>query len=322
MKRQQLRVFILFGLVILLMGGCSKEQPLSEIVSKISTEKTKDASGNEKEIAEVAGEYSGELYEVIENNQPEFSKEEKKNTQAFENYSSLDSLGRCGVAFANICKETMPKKKRGVIGQIKPSGWHTVKYNIVDGKYLYNRCHLIGYQLTGENANEENLITGTRYFNVEGMLPFEDEVADYVEQTDNHVLYRVTPVYDKDALVASGVQMEGYSVEDKGKGICFNVFVHNVQPGVQIDYETGESELNDEQGKDVFLQNENTVQEKGLSLQNEKDITFIINKNTRKFHKPNCSSVEETLPKNRKSFRGSQNELIEQGYVACGRCKP
>lgn len=152
-------------------------------------------------------------------------------------------MGRCGVAFANICIDIMPTEERGEIGMIKPSGWHTVKYDVVDGKYLYNRCHLIGYQLAGENANPKNLITGTRYLNVEGMLPFENEVADYVKESNNHVLYRVTPIFESDNLVASGVQMEAYSVEDNGEGICFNVFCYNVQPGIVIDYATGESYL-------------------------------------------------------------------------------
>lgn len=188
-------------------------------------------------------EYQGEPYCTVNDNKPEFSDEEKTNTEAFETYSPLDGLGRCGVASANICPELMPTKKRGEIGKVKPSGWHTVKYDVVDGKYLYNRCHLIGYQLAGENANEKNLITGTRYLNVDGMLPFEDKVADYVKESGNHVLYRVTPVYEGTNPVAEGVQMEAYSVEDKGKSISFNVFVFNVQPGVVIDYSNGESHL-------------------------------------------------------------------------------
>ncbi|MET0016373.1 DNA/RNA non-specific endonuclease [Oscillibacter sp.] len=162
---------------------------------------------------------------------------------AFETYSPLDSLGRCSVAYANVCTETMPTEERSEIGQIKPSGWYTVKYDNVDGKYLYNRCHLIGYQLTAENANEKNLITGTQYLNVEGMLPFENMVADYVKETSNHVLYRVTPVFEGNSLVASGVLMEAESVEDKGAGVCFNVYCYNNQPGVTIDFATGESWL-------------------------------------------------------------------------------
>jgi len=187
--------------------------------------------------------YNEEPYVELNDNVPNFTTREKNNTKAFENYHRLDVLGRCGTAYANICKELMPTENRGAIGMVKPSGWNTVKYDVVDGKYLYNRCHLIGFQLAGENANKKNLITGTRYLNVDGMLPFEDEVADYVKDTDHHVLYRVTPVFKGDNLVAEGVEMEAYSVEDKGRGICFHVFVYNVQPGVTIDYATGESRL-------------------------------------------------------------------------------
>ncbi|MCH5267161.1 MAG: DNA/RNA non-specific endonuclease [Lachnospiraceae bacterium] len=202
-----------------------------------------DADSAEQTIRKSHEEYTGEPYGILNDNQPEFTEKEKKNTKAFETYTRLDKLGRCGVAYANICEEIMPTEKRGAIGSVKPSGWHTVKYDVVDGKYLYNRCHLIGFQLAGENANKKNLITGTRYLNVDGMLPFEDDVADYVKESGNHVLYRVTPVYEGDNLLAEGVQMEAYSVEDAGEGICFNVFVYNVQPGVHIEYDTGESRL-------------------------------------------------------------------------------
>ena len=189
-------------------------------------------------------EYSGQPYVIINDNEPYFDKDDL-TTQAFEKYSSLDSLGRCGVAYANIGEETMPTEKRGNIGMIKPSGWQIKKYDFIDGKYLYNRCHLIGYQLSGENANEKNLITGTRYMNTEGMLPFENEVADYVKDTGNHVLYRVTPVFEGNHLVADGVLMEAMSVEDRGLDIEFNVFVYNVQPHVKIDYQTGKSSLDE-----------------------------------------------------------------------------
>ncbi len=170
--------------------------------------------------------FSDEPYVLLDDDQPSFSPEEL-TTLAFETYSPLDLLGRCGPAYANVCVDLMPTEERGAIGQVKPSGWQSVKYDFVDGKYLYNRCHLIGYQLAGENANEENLITGTRYLNVEGMLPFENQVADYVQETGNHVLYRVTPIYNGTDLVASGVQMEAYSVEDDGQGVCFHVYVYN-----------------------------------------------------------------------------------------------
>lgn len=187
--------------------------------------------------------YAGKPYTVIKDNVPDFTEEEKSCTQAFEYYGELDALGRCTVTFVNVCPQTQPTEKRGTIGQVRPSGWHTVKYNdLIDGNYLYNRCHLIGYQLTGENANISNLITGTRYLNVEGMLPFEDMVDDYVDETENHVLYRVTPIFKGDELVARGVRMEAWSVEDAGTGICFDVFCYNVQPGIVIDYATGDSQ--------------------------------------------------------------------------------
>lgn len=188
-------------------------------------------------------DYSGDPYVVLNDNWPEFDAEEL-TLEPFETYSRLDYLGRCSTAYANICLEIMPTEPRGDIGQVKPSGWQTVKYDCVDGKYLYNRCHLIGYQLAGENANERNLITGTRYMNVEGMLPFENMVAGYVEETGNHVLYRVTPVFEGTNLLASGVKLEAFSVEDEGEGICFNVYVYNVQPGITIDYATGDSREN------------------------------------------------------------------------------
>ncbi|MBO5837563.1 MAG: DNA/RNA non-specific endonuclease [Oscillospiraceae bacterium] len=187
--------------------------------------------------------FDGETaYVAINDNVPDFEESELV-TKSYEKYAPLDALGRCGVAMACVGQDIMPTEDRGSIGQVKPSGWHTVKYDIVDGKYLYNRCHLIGYQLTGENANKQNLITGTRYLNIEGMLPFEDMIADYVKETGNHVIYRVTPVFDGDDLVASGVQLEAISVEDDGEGICFNVYAYNAQPGVVIDYATGESKL-------------------------------------------------------------------------------
>ena len=248
--------------------------------------------------------YAGEPYVAIDDNQPDFS-EEDLTTESFESYSPLDSLGRCGAAYANVGVDLMPTEERGSIGQVQPSGWHTVKYDCVDGKYLYNRCHLIGYQLTGENANEENLITGTRYLNVDGMLPFENLVADYVQETANHVLYRVTPVFEGDNLVASGVQMEALSVEDGGEGICFNVYVYNVQPGVVIDYATGESALED-----------------GTAAGEGEAVTYILNTSSRKFHYPDCSGVANMSEANKETFTGSREELIAQGYAPCGQCNP
>lgn len=186
-------------------------------------------------------DYVDSSYIVLNNNEPNFD-DISKSGESFEVYSELDSLGRCGEAYASIGKDLMPSEPRGSIGSIKPTGWHTVKYDSIDGKYLYNRCHLIGYQLTGENANKNNLITCTRYMNVNGMLTFENKVANYIKSTGNHVLYRVVPIFEDDNLLASGVTMEAYSLEDNGEGVKFNVFVYNVQPGIIIDYKTGVSE--------------------------------------------------------------------------------
>lgn len=203
----------------------------------------KDNSNNTSDVISIPS-YDNEPYKEVNNNKPTFTDSEKELTEK-EEYSDLDSLGRVGVAFALISKSTMPTTKRGSIGMIKPAGWHTVKYDFVDGKYLYNRCHLIAHQLTGQNANPKNLMTCTRSMNVDGMLPFENKVANYIKETNNHVLYRVTPVFDGDNLVANGAYMEAYSIEDKGK-LSFNVYVYNVQKGVTIDYKTGESKLEEE----------------------------------------------------------------------------
>ncbi len=254
----------------------------------------------ERDMGEIPA-YTGKPYTVLQDNVPSFTQQEL-TTIAFEMYAPLDSLGRCGAAEACIGRELMPTEDRGSIGQVKPSGWQTVKYDFVDGKYLYNRCHLIGYQLTGENANEQNLITGTRYMNVQGMLPFEDMVADYIKESDNHVLYRVTPVYVGKELVARGVQMEALSVEDEGEGISFCVFVHNVQPGVEIDYTTGKSR-----------KAETTFQE---------EERYILNTNSHKFHRQDCQSVSDMKPENKQEYVGSRDDLIAMGYQPCGACKP
>ena len=249
-------------------------------------------------------DYSGTPYVVLHDNKPSFSQEDLTD-QSYEQYSELDELGRCGVAKACIGKDLMPTEDRGSIGQIKPSGWQTVKYDNVEGKYLYNRCHLIGFQLTGENANEKNLITGTRYMNTEGMLPFENMVADYIKETGNHVLYRVTPVFEADCLVANGVRMEAMSVEDSGDGISFHVYVYNVQPGIEISYSTGNSR----------------VAETDPSASGE-IVTFTLNTNNKKFHKETCSSVNEMKEENRETYKGTREDIIKQGYSPCGRCNP
>ena len=250
-------------------------------------------------------EYSGDPYVVVNNNVPFFS-EEDLEAEVFESYGDLDSLGRCTVAYSMVGTETMPTEERGNIGQVKPTGWHAVKYDNVDGKYLYNRCHLIGYQLTAENANVNNLITGTRYLNVQGMLPFENLTADYIKETGNHVLYRVTPVFEGDNLVASGVLMEGESVEDDGEAIQFCVYVYNVQPGIIIDYATGDSRLDDGTGG---------------SFQSARK-TYVLNTNSKTFHKPDCGSVGKIKDSNTQTFVGTREEAIKNGYSPCKSCNP
>ena len=262
------------------------------------------------DVAEVP-DYKGEPYVVLNDNEPDFA-EAELTTEAYEDYSSLDALGRCGEAEACIGEELMPTGERESISSVKPTGWVNEKYDSVDGGYLYNRCHLIGYQLSGENANEENLITGTRYMNVEGMLPFEDMVADYVHETDNHVMYRVTPVFEGDDLVASGVQMEAESVEDDGEGVSFNVYVYNVQPDITIDYATGENWETPENGTAGNLSSGDTSGQQ----------TYILNTNTRKFHLPDCSGAADIKGKNREEYTGTREELTSQGYEPCGRCHP
>lgn len=295
--------------------------------------------------------YDGKAYVAVNDNVPFFTEEELSST-SYETYGELDPLGRCTVCVASVGQDLMPVEERGNIGMVKPTGWHTVKYDFVDGKYLYNRCHLIGYQLTGENANEKNLITGTRYLNIEGMLPFENMVADYVKETNQHVMYRVTPVFEGDNLLAAGVLMEGKSVEDNGEGVLFCVFAYNVQPGVSIDYATGESSadgtiVNDtsaqeetQQPADNVQQEEtqqpadNNVQQKETqqpadtnvtqqeTSQSAETQTYVLNTNTHKFHKPGCYSVEKIKPENYAEFTGTREEAIAYGYDPCKNCNP
>ena len=267
---------------------------------------TSESTQNTTVTLDSIPEYSGSPYVAINDNQPSFTKDDY-TTKAFETYAELDKLGRCGVTYACVGVEIMPTEDRGSIGQVKPTGWVTAKYDFVDGKYLYNRCHLIGFQLTGENANTSNLITGTRYLNVQGMLPFENMVADYVKETENHVLYRVTPIFDGDNLVASGVQMEAWSVEDDGEGICFNVYCYNVQPGVKIDYATGESTLD-----------ETYTEEKEDDVNSSQ---FVLNTSSKKIHKPTCSGATGMSEKNKKTVNGTElKQYLNQGYEYCGTC--
>lgn len=296
-----LLIFFIVGSVPGLSGCSSKKAGNSGAAASVSAQ---------TDMASFA--YDGKPYVVINDNDPDFT-DADMTTTSFERYGELDGLGRCTTAFANIGKDLMPAEKRGPIGEVKPTGWQTAKYDNVDGKYLYNRCHLIGYQLTGENANEKNLITGTRYLNVDGMLPFENMVADYIKETNNHVLYRVTPVFSGDNLVASGVQMEAKSVEDNGDGILFNVYCFNAQPGIAIDYATGDSHQDDSIVADASKST--TAAEANVQ-------TYVLNTNTKKFHKESCNSAKSMEASNKKIYTGSRQEIIDMGYEACGVCKP
>lgn len=265
--------------------------------------------------------YDGSPYVEINNNVPLFTDSELTTT-SFESYNAYGSLDRAGVACANIGIDLMPTEERGSIGMVKPSGWHTVRYDgIVDGNYLYNRCHLIGYQLTGERDTYYNLITGTRYLNIEGMLPFENQVADYIKSTNHHVLYRVTPVYEGDNLVASGVFMEAKSVEDHGEGIQFYVYCYNVQPGIDIDYATGDSALIEqtEQPAPEAAAIPDTTAEETIT---EEQHTYVINTNTGKFHETWCSSVEQMAEHNKWVYTGTRDAVIAMHYDPCQRCNP
>lgn len=282
-------------------------------------------------------EYDGSPYAWINEDRPYFSDDKsyfgegKTLDTSFEYYSPLDDLGRCGTCVACIGKDIMPTEERGSIGMVKPSGWHTIRYDNVDGQYLYNRCHLIAYQLTGENANRSNLITGTRYMNIQGMLPREELVADYVKSTGNHVLYRVTPVFKGDDLVASGVIMEAKSVEDNGAGLEFNVYVYDEQPGIQIDHATGDSKSisgSEVTGSPYAVSSSGASSSSGAdkgstSSGTEAEKTdYIANTNTRKFHYPWCSSVKQMADHNKFEYKGNRQDLIDMGYEPCGNCQP
>lgn len=292
---------LLSGVLVLslLLSGCELGLP----------QENQQASAVSVSLEEVPA-YSGSPYVELDGNQPGFSLEER-TTDSFETYSTLDALGRCGPAYACIGQDLMPTEDRESISSVRPTGWVQAEYDFVEGGSLYNRCHLIGFQLTGENANEENLITGTRYMNVEGMLPFENMVADYIKETGNHVLYRAAPIFEGENLVASGVVMEALSVEDEGEGVCFHVYVYNVQPGVEIDYATGESwETGDSASSALESQAE------------EQKTDYVLNTSSKKFHLPDCPSVDSISEKNRQEYHGTREELIAQGYEPCGSCNP
>lgn len=316
--RKVIRHFCLFFVLVLLLTftGCSNVEfdPDSGVQFNLHYE-FGDNSATSTDWFDSIPEFRGTPYIEVNNDIPFFTENEKKDTTPFEKYSELDSLGRCGTAFANICEEIMPTEDReSSLSSVTPSGWVQNKY---DGEYLLNRCHLIGYQLAGENANEKNLISGTRYFNVDGMLPFENTVADYInDNPSNHVLYRVTPVYKDDSdLMAYGVLMEAWSVEDNGYGCQFCVFCYNVQPGITIDYSTGENyesglEKNSSVGDNISLE------------KNSEEQKYILNTNSKKFHTSDCKNTKRILDKNKQEFQGDRDELIKDGYEPSGCCNP
>lgn len=314
------------SLIIILLSsifaitGCGVTDGMdTPLISPIPTEISETAESAAVGISlDTIPEYSGLPYIEINNNQPYFT-EADYTTVSFEDYSPLDDLGRCGTAFACIGQDIMPTEDRQEIGQVKPAGWHTVKYDVVgtgSAGYLYNRCHLIAHELAGEDANVQNLITGTRYMNMVGMRGFEDKVADYVRSTDNHVLYRVTPIFQDDNLIAGGVLMEAMSMEDNG--ICFCVFCYNIQPGVEIDYATGDSRLIE------TPQERQTVTAEPEQEQTDEvtEVQYIGNRNTKKFHYPYCSSVNDMKESNKVLLYCTRDEVIAQGYSPCSRCSP
>ncbi len=307
MKNKILSLICLLLVLVLTLSGCGGSLVNGDIFPEID-DVIIDSTTNTVVSLDEIPEYSGSPYVAINDNQPSFT-EDDYTTEAFEEYAELDYLGRCGVTYACVGVEIMPTEKRGDIGMVKPTGWVTAKYDFVDGRYLYNRCHLIGFQLTGENANTSNLITGTRYMNTQGMLPFENMIADYVKETENHVLYRVTPIFDGENLVASGVQMEAWSVEDDGEGVCFNVYCYNVQPGVKIDYTTGKSWLDDEA----------TTKESDVDF--DKNAQYVLNTSSKKIHSPECSGAKNMSEKNKETVKGDKlQSYINNGYELCGSC--
>ena len=306
-------------------------KPAYELTSNsniVTNETIKETDETEQEINETTvetdettvKEFDGNPYFIINNNKYDESIVPIIN-ESYEFYSELDNLGRCGIAHACVGKDLMPTEERGSIGSVKPSGWQTAKYDNISGKYLYNRCHLIGYQLTAENANEKNLITGTRYLNIDGMLPFENMVADYIKETNNHVMYVVIPIFTGDNLVADGVQMMARSVEDNGEAIEFNVFCYNVQPGITINYIDGTSKLADNNTKDEINTDIDAEQDIDEEQSDEKLIFYVINENTHKFHTETCRYVNEES-ENQKFELTYRDKLIEDGYEPCKVCNP
>ena len=308
------------------MIGCQR-QGASDAIPSDSTSRASGQpvapNGGAGFSPENAPPYFGSPSVEINENEPYFSDSEL-SVSALEFYSELDSLGRCGMAMALVGPETMPKEPRGGIGMIKPSGWQISEYDWIDGKYLFNRCHLIAYSLAAENDNPQNLITGTRTMNAQGMLPYEEQVASYVDRTGNHVLYRVTPMFEGDNLVASGVLMEAESIEDGGSGVCFCAWCYNVEPGVVIDYATGDNWVGNPVGGDPQLGETKDSQTKPSELSDRQESvqTYVLNTNSHRFHYPDCPSVSDMKEKNKRVVEESREQILKEGYEPCGFCKP
>ena len=321
MKKTLLTLLSLL-LVLLSLSGCIEGLIPGETTPGLTTPPETSAGPLDAATLAEIPPFTGYPFVTVYDNIPTFE-ESELSIDSYEFYSELDALGRCGYAEASIGQDLMPTEDREEIGSVTPSGWegnnHRYDSSLVSGGYIYNRSHLIGFQLTGENANRKNLITGTRFFNVEGMLPFENMVADYVKETNNHVMYRVTPIYVGAELVARGVLMEAYSVEDDGDGICFCVYVYNNQPGITIDYATGENYLSNDPppGTTPPVTTPPVTNEDGEIVG-----TYILNTSSKRFHDPDCSSVKTIKEHNKQEYTGSREDLIDEGYTACGSCKP
>ena len=316
-KRKSLILSLIAVILIFVTVACGRSEGQNTTTTKAKETSTASYAGSVSVSGDTTEKtesfdldsippFSGEGYVVINDNKPDF-KDSDLVTNSYESYGALDKLGRCTSCIACVGKDLMPTGQRDSISAVKPTGWQTQKYSFVDGGSLYNRCHLIAYQLTGESANKKNLITGTRFMNVQ-MIPFENKAADYVKATGKHVLYRVTPIFKDNELVARGVQMEAMSVEDKGKSVCFNVYCYNNQPRIEIDYMTGKS-------KEVAAQSTSDKKE-------QEQGSYVLNTKGKKFHKPDCDSVKQMSDKNKKYFNGSRDELINNGYKPCGACQP
>ena len=317
MKKRFSLIALLLALSVLLSGCTLPFRPLNQDSHFTTESPGTQEQGFSNITLDSIPAFDGKTPYVEINGKTPFFTSEEITEISYESYSDLDALGRCGVAIASVGVDLMPTEERGSISGVKASGWHTVKYDIVNAKYLYNRCHLIGYQLTGENANVENLITGTRYLNVDGMLPFENMVADYVKESENHVMYRVTPIFVGSELVARGVLMEAMSVEDGGEDISFCVYVYNCQPGITIDYNTGKSHLNTAPPEDI-------PEDDSSELTGPREIAgvFVLNASTETIHKESCRSISQMSEKNKILYTGLYSDLISDGYNPCGNCKP